>query len=219
MGKANSNGHVTRNVGTEENVLLSSRMTIGKYVTCVINSYSVQFATHLQYRGPFITGDILQRRCKQQPIIAQRRTNILARSTDTRNWFWFLRHGMGNVRQSQESTGSSEGFPWERHRRDCFTASIRCGASTQVPKRQVRRCTQESSICSYFPNSLIANFSDRFVSKKRWCLVSDYYGPSLNSVLNNTSLTPLQPRQIKTVSWQIVRGVACKLLFNSTTIA
>lgn len=43
-------------------------------------------------------------------------------------------------------------------------------------------------------------------------MVTELYGPSLRMLLDDDELAPLEASQIKTMAWQIVRAVACRVI-------
>lgn len=59
----------------------------------------------------------------------------------------------------------------------------------------------------------MVEFSERFVEADRWCIVSELCGMSLRKLLDDQELAPLQARQIRSIAWQVVKGVACTYLF------
>lgn len=46
-------------------------------------------------------------------------------------------------------------------------------------------------------------------------MVTELYGPSLRMLLDDNELAPLEASQIKTMAWQIVRAVACRVMLYS----
>lgn len=71
---------------------------------------------------------------------------------------------------------------------------------------------QDLTMHLYHVISLISAYSDRFVHKRHWCMVTELYGPSLRMLLDDDELAPLEASQIKTMAWQIVRAVACRVI-------